>query len=463
MRAIGLSAFAVVLALAGVAGAQATPAKEPPPPPAPARLWISAPSATGPWTLRIDNEGDKPVRIPADVRLLRFEVETSERISPEGAKVPRFRTKKVKCAAPGAMRSDAFPEPRALFLMPGQSYIEEFDPRLICFGKLADSLAGGAVVRTRFGWDPPPKWSHKAPTGPFAAEGTEQPAAFAPARELTAPTMLLSWAAPPPPKPPPPPPAKKKPPEDDKVADGKKHDGKKHDGKHGKHDKLPEKYWVDEDGAQVKGPPPVGPGDPPPGGKAAAGKPGPEPATPPGPPPEKKTAERPIHDANAPRLEVTSAAYTDAPAPRNISITVTATNVGSRPTMAAIRSRLYSFDIAGPDEPMVCEAGAATHAVPRDMFRTLKPKDKVAHTVLLSEVCPKSVFSRSGLYVVTPTLHASESGQELGLSAYTGVSTSLKPTLVRVQSAAEPFYRDPPRAVKTPQLEGDGEPVEGAE
>jgi len=102
----------------------------------------------------------------------------------------------------------------------------------------------------------------------------------------------------------------------------------------------------------------------------------------------------------------------------------------------------------------------ATHAVPRDMFRSLKPKDKVSHTVLLSEVCPKVVFSRSGLYVVTPTLHASESGEELGLTAYTGVSTALKPTLVRVHSAAEPFYRDPPKAVPTPKLEGDGVPAE---
>src|SRR5574342_574000 len=42
---------------------------EPPLPPAPVRLWIVAPSPDGPWTLRLDNEGTRGVRIAADIRV----------------------------------------------------------------------------------------------------------------------------------------------------------------------------------------------------------------------------------------------------------------------------------------------------------------------------------------------------------------------------------------------------------
>src|SRR5215471_10549943 len=38
------------------------------PPPAQVRLLLVAPSPSVEWTYRIDNAGDKPVRIPADVR-----------------------------------------------------------------------------------------------------------------------------------------------------------------------------------------------------------------------------------------------------------------------------------------------------------------------------------------------------------------------------------------------------------
>src|SRR4029079_11472587 len=99
-----------------------------------ARLWIMAPSAQGNWMFRLDNEGERPLRIPADVRLLRFEIELHD-----GKK-----TKKVKGAAPAGFRPEGVTQARALLLAPGESYVETFDPRLICFGKDADALAPGA-------------------------------------------------------------------------------------------------------------------------------------------------------------------------------------------------------------------------------------------------------------------------------------------------------------------------------
>ncbi|KYF91149.1 hypothetical protein BE20_15575 [Sorangium cellulosum] len=168
------------------AGAKKKATEPPPPPPAPARVWLVAPSPKGPWTLRIDNGGERPMRIPADVRLLRFEIDTLNK-----------RTKKTtRCAAPVGLKPSGFPERRALLLAPGQSYVEHFDPRLLCFGKDEAALAGGAVVRAWYGWGPPPKWSRKAPSPPFAAESTDDPPAFAPAPGLAAPTVVLSYGLP---------------------------------------------------------------------------------------------------------------------------------------------------------------------------------------------------------------------------------------------------------------------------
>jgi hypothetical protein len=108
---------------AAPAAKQAGKDKPAPLPPAPARLWLIAPGPTGPWTLRLDNEGDRPMRIAADARLLQFEIETTE-VPAKGK--PRRKT--TKCSAPASMRPSAFPERRALLLPPGHSYIEQIDP-----------------------------------------------------------------------------------------------------------------------------------------------------------------------------------------------------------------------------------------------------------------------------------------------------------------------------------------------
>ena len=84
------------------------------------------------------------------------------------------------------------------------------------------------------------------------------------------------------------------------------------------------------------------------------------------------------------------------------------------------------------------------------MYRTYKPDQSTSFTTLLAELCPQGAFARSGLYHVTPTFYALESGSELGIEAYTGVAASENATLIRVQSGPEPFYSDRPKAVPTP-------------
>ncbi|AUX40891.1 hypothetical protein SOCE26_022930 [Sorangium cellulosum] len=433
------------------AGTKKAKAPEPPPlPPAPARVWIIAPTPQGPWTLRIDNEGERPMRIPADIRLLRFEIETGSK-----------RTKKTtRCAAPAGLKPSGFPERRALLLAPGQSFMEHFDPRLLCFGKDEAALTGGAVVKTWYGWGPPPKWSRKPPAGPFAAEPTDDPPAFAPAVGLSAPTVVLSYGLPP---------KNEDPANDSDPGGGAEPSPAADKGSQAAADKAP--ATAADKGSQAaadKAPataadkgsqaaadkaPATAADKAPPG---SAGTPAPSAAAAPAPSGNRLDAglaSEPIVDANAPRLELTAGPWSDAGSHRSVLVRVTAKNAGKRPMTVALRPRMLEFHVAGPNGTTVCEASPPTDAIPRDMYRTLKPGATADMALLLNEVCPDNAFTREGLYEVTATLHANETGASANVDAYTAIVTAKNPTLLRVKSAPEPFYAAAPRSVPTPKPE----------
>jgi len=380
--------------------AKKAPAKPPEPelPPPDVRLTVVAPSAQGSWTMRIENEGTRWVRVPADVRLLRLTIESGDTMS-------KKRDKPVSCQVPASMRPDAFPEPRALLLGPGEAYVETFDPRLFCFGKDAHAVAGGAIVRARFGWEAPR--GAKKVDAPFAAQATDFPAAVAPQKQLFAPTIVLSYQPPDPDAAPATPPEAAKADKDDDAADAKAKVDK--DDKDDKDDK-------------------------------------PKDDKPPAPP-----------DENAPRLELSATPFADAANGFHLAMTVTITNVGHRAALAAIRPRMLGFRVDGPDGIERCGAVGQTRAIPREGYSTLKPGGKKTLTVLVEEACGRPFFRRPGLYKVTPSLHLAETGAERGLTAYTGVARAREPTLVRIAEGPLPFHAHAPRTVKVekPDL-GDG-------
>jgi hypothetical protein len=347
--------------------------------------------------MRIDNTGEEPIRIAADIRLLSFEIDTH-------TKGKRPQT----CAVPSALRPRAFPEKRALLLAPGKSYIEHFDPHLFCFGKLADALRGSVMVRTRYGWDPPPKWSKKPPTAPFVVEGAAYPPTVAPLRELGAPTIILSYAH-----------AEDdhEPSEQPPASDGSNASSTKADGRD---------EGVDEDkdshhrlGRRLAD-------DPDEGGEA-------------------------IVDQNAAAFGLTTAPYSDAYAAREVRIDATVTNTGHRPATVALRPRMLGFHIVGPDgRTQDCEASPASQTMPRDMFREMKPGASVSLSVLVAEQCPEVRFDRPGLYHVTAKLSALEEGERFALDTWTGTALAPEPTLVRVATGSEPFDPSTPVALPTP-------------
>jgi hypothetical protein len=342
--------------------------------------------------MRIENEGTRWVRVPADVRLLRLTIESGDTMS-------KKRDKPVSCQVPASMRPDGFPEPRALLLGPGDAYVETFDPRLFCFGKDAAAIAGGAIVRARFGWDAPK--NAKKVDAPFAVQGTEFPAAVAPQKQLTAPTIVLSYE--PPDAEPTPAPAEDAKDKDADADDAKAGDDKDKNDK-GKDDKAP---------------------------------------TPP--------------DENAPKLELSATPFADAGNGFRLAMTVTVTNVGHRPALAAIRPRMVAFRIDGPDGVERCGAVGPTRAIPREGYASMKPGGKTTLTVLVEEACGRALFRRPGLYRVTPSLHLVENGSERGIAAYTGVARVKEPTLVRIAEGPLPFHTSAPRVTKGQKAEAGGD------
>ena len=104
------------------------------------RLTLEALGPRGGWRIRIANEGQVPVRLVADARLLSLE------ITPRGERQP------VRCELPLDMRpvDDAS---RALVLPPGRSYAEPVEPVMMCLGsRELRALAQGAIVVGHLGW-----------------------------------------------------------------------------------------------------------------------------------------------------------------------------------------------------------------------------------------------------------------------------------------------------------------------
>lgn len=410
-------------------------------PPPPVRMQIIAPSAKGPWLLRIDNEGDGQVRIAADVRLLTFTVRAPAERKTKVGYTHGFGWKRRTATCNGPKQfglTKRFPANRELVLDPGHSYVEEFDPRLICFGKNAEVLRPGAKVKATLGWTPKPRWSRRMEAAPFAADDAQQPRQYRPLRRLEAATFILSHGGP--------------------VEYGVAPLGNAKDAsdkqlspaeRRAAGIKRPRRKPT-EDAADEKE-------EPTPKPKSAEEASRYRPA----PPPPKRPKPATIDELSA-ALTLTASHYADAARPTQIQLSVEAHNTGQRPIFVAMRSRMLSFVVHGPDGLTKCRRDTAQHHVPKDLFSTLHHGKHRHMSVLLAEVCPPRTFDRPGLYVAAPILHADANGKEYGFNAVTGVVTSREPgkvggthqvtddmTLVRVRFGRKPYHKAPPVQIPT--------------
>lgn len=170
--------FAAPLIAASLIAPSSLAAKKPEPepqlPPPDVSVAVQAPTASGPWTLRVKNGQQQHVRIHADLRLLRMLVR------------PVGQTKYVECVLPSSMLGR--PGDRELELGPGETWSEKFDPRLFCFGKVLDDFGPGTSV-TAF-WGYVPVKNAKKQKGPFVVEPVVAPSEFSAQKRLVS---LTAW------------------------------------------------------------------------------------------------------------------------------------------------------------------------------------------------------------------------------------------------------------------------------
>lgn len=173
-----LSALVLVTNVEGTSDA-ADPAPALPSPPLDFTVTPGVGAASGdsagggsPWTLRIANSGELPVRIAADPRLLVLELTPAATAAPANAKSAKSaKTAKapslLRCMLPADSRPST-DEGRELVIPAKRSWSATFDPLFYCFGaKERAALVPGTTVKARFGWSPPAKAKTLAP--PFVA------------------------------------------------------------------------------------------------------------------------------------------------------------------------------------------------------------------------------------------------------------------------------------------------------
>lgn len=146
----------------------------------PVTITVTAASPDPPWLVRIENTSDVAVRIPADMRLLSFDLKSTMY---DGKTANPLK----KCVLPRAMAPRSFPATRELYLDPGEVYEEQIDPRLYCFGDAIDLLRPGSVVKPRFGFGAATFGSKE----PFAVQGTDRPEAYEAQKEIVGAEVVL--------------------------------------------------------------------------------------------------------------------------------------------------------------------------------------------------------------------------------------------------------------------------------
>ncbi|MFO0661806.1 MAG: hypothetical protein U0165_18535 [Polyangiaceae bacterium] len=154
-----------------------------------------------------------------------------------------------------------------------------------------------------------------------------------------------------------------------------------------------------------------------------------------------------VADPGAPKIELSAKERGDASGPRDVSVTVTAKNVGKRPALVHLRGDDYSFEVITPEGKRVgCSEGAEKRGAVREFFSTLGGGKSRTTTLLLNERCPSRTFDRPGVYEVTAKLVMREAGDEYNLTAILGSAKSRNSTKIRVRTGRNPYHLKGPKA-----------------
>lgn len=150
----------------------------------------------------VTNEGDVPLRVGADGRLLSLEIEPPEAgglEDPYGKAVAKKKPPPpVVCRLPAELRPSVVVEDRAVVLGPGSRYEEVVSPAFYCFAEAeAKALVPGARVTAKLGFPDNTKGAPKAaPRAPFIVEPAMVSPPVAAAKEIVSERFILAASAP---------------------------------------------------------------------------------------------------------------------------------------------------------------------------------------------------------------------------------------------------------------------------
>lgn len=384
------------------------------------KLTVEATSPDPPWIMRIENTGDVPIRIPADARLLRFEMKPTA--MPGDPKHKNLAAR--PCKPPAAMVPSRFPEKRALYLRPGEVYEEQIDPRLYCFGESStDLLRPGTVMVPHFGFGEEPRWGDAKE--PFMAQSTDDVDPYRPLKAIVGAPFTLPEV----PEPPPPVPGQSQP---SPVARA-----------------LPRGAALsgEEEGSAPVSPSTIAPLPQSSLHLAHTSAP---------PPPEEDAPYQvdkpaPLVDKGAGHIDIYVSRFVDAPTTSDVVLTIRAINEGRRKLAAVLRGRMLHFAVEelGPDNRTLrhvdCTHQTNAHGIATEMVSDVAPGKEIRIALMISEICPRGTFSRPGLYRITPTLDTAQMGESLKSDPWLGVTFARQSSLVRLAKAPGEFHFAMPR------------------
>jgi hypothetical protein len=156
---------------------------------------VDVPDLAGPWKMVVTNQGDVPVRVAADGRLLALEIKPKEdaQADPPAKKKRKLPPRSTICRLPAELRPADVTDERAVVLEPGARYEEVVSPALYCFDEPGSkSLVAGAEVVAHFGFPDFGKAAKRAaPRPPWVVEpATKAPTVTALKELLSAPFVL---------------------------------------------------------------------------------------------------------------------------------------------------------------------------------------------------------------------------------------------------------------------------------
>jgi hypothetical protein len=370
-----VSMVACAVATSGVAAADDAALVVPPP----LSLTVSPGTGGGPWTLRVENTGEVPVRIVADPRLLALELTRAPEAEPSVAPRASKKTAKTKpapttlrCALPADARPTSDDGP-GLVVPAKRSWSTTFDPLFFCFGaRERKALLPGVTVTPTLGWPLPAVRAGKepaAPRPPFlvtpvgAAVGK-----LAPAKQIQGAPFMLAEA-------------------------------------------------VTVEPATAATPAPSA--DASPDGDA------------PSPDHTQPATKAPLVLSVPEAIDVARA--TDATA------TVTAENRTDRAVPILFRPSTLQLRVTGPSGSVTCGSRAEVESPIRELFVTIAPRRRAQVTMLLASACPAGTFDEPGVYRIVPRLDTTAaSGRPLGLKTWDGEIEGSRPLLVRVRRGKPP-------------------------